>query len=181
MRLKNAVEQPARENLFAHIARAIALILGTSALAALVLGGMWMLLGWMRFYGLETGVVAQASPLEITDYQNNFLNATAYAIDCYNRFFQGNSRFGSGLGLIAGACFALLFLKRSPRPAQITGILLAGSIVAGRFILTFTSEPLPFLASLVIGALGFFALSLLAREPLSNLPSIGNSKISLPT
>lgn len=160
------------KNVIVETARAISLVVGTSALAALILGGTWILLGWMRFYGLETGVVAQATPLELTNYQNDFLNATAYLIDCYNRFFQGNSRFGSGLGLIAGSCIALLFLRRSPQPAKNAAVLLAGAIVAGRFCLTFTSAPLPFIVSLLIGASGFFLISRLAKEPLTALPLI---------
>ena len=160
------------KNVIVETARAVSLVAGTSAVAALVLGGSWILLGWMRFYGLETGVVAQATPLEITNYHNDFLNATAYLIDCYNRFFQGNSRFGSGLGLIAGSSIALLFLRRSPQPAKNAAILLAGAIVAGRFCLTFTSAPLPFIVSLLIGAIVFFLISLIAKEPLAALPVI---------
>lgn len=159
-------------NVTAETVRAVALVLSLSILAALLLGGTWVVLGWMRFYGLETGVVAEALPLEITDYHNGFLNVTANAIDCYNRLFQGNSRFGSGLGLIAGSCFALLFLKRSPRQAQVIAVLIAGAIVAGRFCLTFTSAPGPFIASILVGAAVFFLISLLAREQLPALPPV---------
>ncbi|MDZ4836962.1 MAG: hypothetical protein SGJ27_24530 [Candidatus Melainabacteria bacterium] len=163
------------KHVFFEVLRAVALVVSTSLIAALLIGGAWVVLGWMRFYGLETGVVAQATPLEITDYQNGFLNSTANAIDCYNLVFQGNSRFGSGLGLIAGACFGLLFLKRSPQPARLIGIAIAGAIVAGRFCLTFTSAPLPFLISMLIGVACFLAISVLAREPLPALPLIGKN------
>jgi hypothetical protein len=160
-------------SLIIHSIRAIVLVTTTSAFAALVLGAVWLLLGWMRFYGLETGVVAQALPLVHIDYQNSLLNFSAFVIDCYNSFFQGNSRFGSGLGLIAGACFSLLFLRKSPPQARMLGASLAGAIVAGRFCLTFTSSPAPFVVSLVLGSFCFFAIALVAREPLPALPLIG--------
>jgi hypothetical protein len=159
--------------------RAVAIVSINSFIAALVIGGAWLALGWMRFYGLETGVVAQALPLEHVDYHNAVLNLTASAIDSYNSFFQGNSRFGSGLGLMAGSCFSLLCFKRSPRSAQMLAVMLAGAIVAGRFCLTFTSSPAPFLVSIIVGAIGFLAISWFAREPLPALPLLDKPSAAL--
>jgi hypothetical protein len=152
--------------------RAVAGILALSIVGAVTFGYLWMFLGYLRFYGLEPGVVARAIPLELIDYGNSFLNMIAAAIDRYNVSFQGNARFGSGIGMIAAACCSLLLFKNKPVQVKVVAAFLAGAIVGGRFCLTFTSSPAPFLVSALFVALVFAAVQKLAQQKLPPLPTI---------
>lgn len=155
------------------LVRAIGTVVGTSAIAGLAIGGLWIVLGWMRFYGLEAGVVAQALPVESIDYHNALLNMTASLIDWYNGFFQGNSRFGSGIGLMAGASLSLLFLRKDLLPkTRLIAVFVAGAIFGGRLCLTFTSAPLPFLICAAVVALLFVAIASFSEEKLAVLPAV---------
>jgi hypothetical protein len=150
--------------------RAVATVLASSLTGALVIGNLWLLIGWMRFYGLEPGVVASAVPLEPVQYNNFFLNETGRFIDSYNLAFQGNARFGSGIGAIAGAGLALLALTDEGLSTRATAAAIAGAITGGRFALTFTSSPVPFLVSTILGLTLFVLVQLLTHERLNTIP-----------
>lgn len=148
-----------------------------SAFGALILGNLWVALGWMRFYGMEPGVVASAIPLDAVNYNNSFLNEVGKLIDSYNLYFQGNARFGSGIGLMAGGCLALLGLTRNALEVRTVAAAMAGALVAGRFCLTFTSAPTPFLISVAIGAIVLAAVQLATHETLPTLPCQKSGKV----
>jgi len=150
--------------------KSVSIVLAVSALGAVTIGSLWVLLGWMRFYGLETGVVAQAVPLDPVNYGNAFLNGTSQVIEWYNGTAQGNARFGSGMGLIAGSCLSLIALRRANLPARTCAVVLAGLITGGRLCLTFTSSPAPFLVCAALMGVLFGVAFFLTREPLPALP-----------
>lgn len=157
----------------AEMARAVAMVMILAAVSAIFFGYVWVAVGWMRFYGLEPGVVASAVPLDTIDYKNGFLNAVAQLVDLYNISFQGNARFGSGIGVIAGACASLLLLQHCSRPTKIVSAAVAGAAVGGRFCLTFTSAPAPFLLMIALGAFSFALIQFFVEEKLPSLPAVG--------
>lgn len=155
----------------AEMVRSVATVMVSGAVAAIFFGYVWVVVGWMRFYGLEPGVVALAVPLETIDYKYGFLNTVAQLIDLYNISFQGNARFGSGIGVIAGACASLLLLQKCTRPTKIVSAAVAGAAVGGRFCLSFTSAPTPFLLMVALGALSFALIQFCVEEKLPSLPT----------
>lgn len=153
-----------------HVMRALAFVLAASAIGAFVIANLWLLIGWMRFYGLEPGVVASAVPLETVDYHNIFLNEVGKLIDSYNLTFQGNARFGSGIGAVAGAGLALVAVSQACLSVRVAAAALAGAIIGGRIALTFTSSPILFLVSASAGFTFFAFIQLLTHETLPTIP-----------
>ncbi len=153
-----------------HVMRALAFVLAASFAGAFVIGNLWLLIGWMRFYGVEPGVVASAVPLDIVDYHNIFLNEVGKLIDSYNLMFQGNARFGSGIGAVAGAGMALVTVSQARLSVRVAAAALAGAIIGGRIALTFTSSPTPFLLSASLGFTFFALIQLFTHEKLPTIP-----------
>jgi len=152
------------------VMRAVAFVLAASAAGAFVIANLWLLIGWMRFYGLEPGVVASAVPLDIVDYHNVFLNEVGKLIDSYNLTFQGNARFGSGIGAIAGAGMALVAMSQDRLPVRVAAAAVAGAIIGGRLALTFTSSPIAFLLGTSLGFALFALIQLFIHENLPTIP-----------
>ncbi|MBX9671088.1 MAG: hypothetical protein K2X93_26095 [Candidatus Obscuribacterales bacterium] len=172
-----------KQNFLANISQvvsSISTVIGLSLAGATILGAAWVAVGWMRFYGIEVGVLPMALPVEPYDYNNPFLALIGRALDFYNCTFQGNSRFGSGLGLITGASIALLLIPAGKRAGRIAGALVAGVLVGGRVSLTFTSDPAPFLASALLTALLFFAIEQVTRQRLPLLPGVEYWRTAMP-
>ncbi len=163
-----------------EVLSAVSIVAGLSITSATILGAAWMAVGWMRFYGIEVGVLPQALPVAPCDYNNELLSLIGRALDCYNCTFQGNSRFGSGLGVIAGASIALLLIPADNRAGRATGALVAGALVGGRISLTFTSDPAPFLFGSLATALVFLIVEYLTRQQLPALPGIHYWKTTSP-
>ncbi len=174
-----AVEQNFLTNI-SQVVSSISIVLGLSLAGATILGAAWVAVGWMRFYGIEVGVLPLALPVEPHDYNNPFLALIGQSLDFYNCTFQGNSRFGSGLGLIAGASIALLLIPSGKRAGRIAGALVAGVLVGGRVSLTFTSDPAPFLASALLTALTFFVIEQATRQRLPPLPGVEYWRTAMP-
>lgn len=147
----------------------VSIVIISSLVGAIILGAVWVAIGWMRFHGVEPDVVASAIPLESVEYNNAFLNEVGKLIDYYNLCFQGNARFGSGIGLIAGAGLSILKMQRRSIVIKTVAASTAGALVGGRFCLTFTSSPVPVLVSAAFGAVTFALFQIATHETLPAL------------
>ncbi|MCA9800836.1 MAG: hypothetical protein KC777_02560 [Cyanobacteria bacterium HKST-UBA02] len=149
---------------------AVALIGAGAAVMAVVMGYAWELVCFMRSYGTVHALSATSMTLEPRDFHNQFLNSVASFLDLYNIAFPNNMRYGSGLGLIAGALIMLASLPGLTQPAwrhasvRFLAGAAAGAIVGGRLDLMVNSDPVPFLVTVALFALVVGALVLKAPE-----------------
>jgi hypothetical protein len=133
-----------------------------SALAAVILGPAFWCINWLRTCGLP------ADNFSIT--QTSLTGACAgdllsRSIEWYNTTFVGFSRFGSGIGIICGAFWAMGPAKAyRPVPRIITG-LVAGSLIFARLANMLTSDT-PFVGwAGLLGALWTAAYLYVAGRP----------------
>lgn len=159
---------------------AILLILTASALAAVFMGQVWNGVCWLRSYGLTVGIADQTISSQVlpsVDYGNAFLNAIGQFTDLYNSTFSGNARFGSGLGVIAGALIGLgvvaRFMPDIWQRAAFRAVLglTAGALIGARLVLIITSDPIPFLLGMIPGAISLAIIVVCCKE---TLPSLTN-------
>ncbi len=158
---------------------AISVICLTAATSAILMGYIWTFVCWLRSYGMASGLVDPASAAtSVRDYGNCILNAVAAQIHNYNLAFPGNSRFGSGLGIISGAMLGLGMMARRYRKSWQNQVLVrisagasAGALIGGRIALTFGSEPVPFMVGIVSGAV---LMALVAVSVCEQLPPLAS-------
>ena len=146
-----------------------------SLIAAFAMGWMWELIGLMRGFGAESGILIKNVYGLTPDYHNPILNFVASGIDLYNHSFPNNSRFGSGLGLIAGAFTSLNIFAHCNTRARVTGGIIAGWMIGGRLALTFTSLPIHFIVVSTLGALIVGYSCILRRKPMRAISEIRSS------
>ncbi|MBK9142335.1 MAG: hypothetical protein IPM23_07565 [Candidatus Melainabacteria bacterium] len=166
----------------AHALLAVALVCAAAAVMAVVMGHAWELVCFMRSYGSVHALSATSMTLEPRDFHNQFLNSVASLLDLYNITFPNNMRYGSGLGLIAGALIMLASLPVLTQSAwrhaavRFSAGAAAGAIAGGRLDLMVNSDPVPFLVTVVLFALVSGAAVLKAPE---RKPHVGKLLASL--
>jgi hypothetical protein len=115
-----------------------------SLLLSLVLSPVLGLINELRNYGLPADVTSVAqTPI----YVHSSKSAIAAFLDWYNSSMSGYARFGSGIGMISGAFWAMGGAKTFAGPARFLTGLTAGFLIGSRLALMITSDP-----PIVIGA-----------------------------
>ncbi len=142
---------------FAQSLSGIFLVLVLTAASALTFAVAWGLVDWMRNFG--TGL----APLPFLDHgclqtdtfrrfpAGSFCGVTEDLINWYNVTFCNALRFGSGLGIIGGAFFALSFVRHLGLTARIIAGFMAGALIGARSIMMVTSDVPFFFAGLCLG------------------------------
>jgi hypothetical protein len=168
-----------RANLI-ETSRAIAIILLCSLLVALALGVIWCIVDWLRYYGsgiklfpfLEPTTGGEA-PIHIYT-SGTIFGAIEEVLIQYNALARGAARFGTGMGLIAGAFLGLCLAPRRSTVARIVSGVLCGAIVGGRLLIMLSSSPRLLLLGAVTGAVIVTAVTTIsAREKIDSLPESG--------
>jgi len=122
-------------------------VLLASVVASLLLAPLLAFINVMRNYGNpgDMAAVSQASVYAAS-------NPIAAMIDSYNSSMSGYGRFGSGIGMIGGAFWAMGYAKSYSTVARIMTGLPAGFVIGARAGMMITSDAHIVIASGVIGA-----------------------------
>ncbi len=147
--------------------KAVALVLAVSAVLAVVGAIVWGALEWMRNYPASVHVVPDFFHTR-TDYEpppvtaSTPLEALAMNImNWYNMTFLGATRFGSGLGTIAGAFWSLSMVRSYPRLARLLAGLVGGAVIGSRLAQILGPFPKTFILATICGAaLGALTMAL---------------------
>jgi hypothetical protein len=157
----------------------LAALLLLPVVAAIAIGAVWGVVDWLRAYG--SGIspfpyfdhsVVQAEPFR-RQAAGTLLGGIEDLINWYNLNFRGATRFGSGIGLIAGAFIALGLFKGKSTILRLCAGVLAGSLIGARSVLMLGSGAPLFLVGLLTGAvLGAGYMTLCAGPAkIGSLPS----------
>lgn len=161
--------------------KALLLVAGTTAGSAIVMAIAWGALDWMRHFPAPVPVLPDFFHSR-TRYEPppsgavTPLEALATSIiNWYNLTFIGATRFGSGLGIIAGGIWSLTLVKGFPRVARVLAGLIGGALIGGRLALMLGSFPRTFLGSTICGALiGALIMMLVSdQKHIPELPDVG--------
>lgn len=114
----------------------------------------WSFVDWLRNYGTAPLLL----PFMAGTEWKPVLDGKAYGefdklVDLYNCSFPGFGRFGSGIGLIAGAFWSFSFIDSRCWIQRLTFGISAGAIAGSRLFLMFSSDWHMFLFGLSLGAL----------------------------
>jgi hypothetical protein len=133
-------------------------VLLVATAAAVLFGAVWGVVDWLRNFGSGLNpfpyfdkAQIQAQPYRIHP-AGSLLGSIDDLINWYNVVFRGATRFGSGLGLIAGAFMAMGCASSKAAVCRITTGLLAGGLIGSRSVLMLGSGAPLFLIGLVLGA-----------------------------
>jgi hypothetical protein len=126
---------------------------------AVIAGAVWGLVDWLRTYG--SGIApfpyfdCTQSGMEFhSRYQpGTFFGTIEIAINWYNTTFRGGTRFGSGLGFMAGAFVTMGFYKERDILVRTTAGVIIGAEIGARFVLNLGSGVPLFLVGVTIGAI----------------------------
>lgn len=163
------------------ILKAATLVVAMTVGLGLLMAVVWGALDWMRCFPAPVPVLpdflqttsryvppaaSAAGPLE---------GLAVAVMNWYNLTFIGATRFGSGLGGLAGAILALALVgsarARYPAVARVVAGLLGGAFIGGRLALMLGSFPRTFLWGTICGAVtGAAMLAASARESIPELP-----------
>jgi len=145
---------------------------------AVAAGAVWGLVDWLRSYGSGIAAFPYFDRSNIgLEFHNRYQPDTFFgiieaAINWYNSTFRGGTRFGSGLGLMAGAFAVMGFYKeRSIFIRALAGIV-TGAEIGARFVLNLGSGVPLFLVGITIGAIigGTYMAFGAAPSKADNLP-----------
>lgn len=174
-----------RLNLLWNLPLALVMILGISLIAGILMGIVWEGVCFLRYYG-SPFVITDKVPSILTarDFHSSFLNQVGAMLDVYNSSFPNNMRYGSGLGLIAGAIASLLLVKRvfsfawSGWMFRLLCGVTAGAVIGGRLNMVFNSDPVPFLTIMTLFAIGTgIVVSLLGPSKLPHIEQLWKEKM----
>lgn len=134
------------------------LVIVVSIVAAVAGGAYWGVVDWLRNFGADVSfcpyfdqLQAQAVPVHVYA-SGSFTGCIEDLINAYNLAFRGATRFGSGLGMIAGAFIAMGYAGGKNLPCRTVTGLVAGSIIGARSALMLGSGVPIFIVGLVAGA-----------------------------
>lgn len=128
-------------------------------LLAIMMGAVWGIVDWLRTFG--TGL----SPLPYFDHQQfqvvNFRHQTAGTvlgciedlINWYNATFRGATRFGSGIGYIAGAFIVAGMCKEQKLALRLLIGTTTGIMIGTRSVLMLGSGAPLFLVGMITGGI----------------------------
>jgi len=123
---------------FEQCLMAVGLVLVASAVGFIVLTPVLLAVSFLRNYGLAPDLSAVTQTAIFARPQTGEL---AKFLEWYNSLMPGYARFGSGLGMIAGAFWALGYAKPFHPIARILGGAMAGLIMGARLAMFITSDP----------------------------------------
>lgn len=139
--------------------------------AALLMGAVWGVVDWLQSYGtgLSPFPYFDHSPFRAEPFHqrtgDTLLRSLADIIDWYNLNFRGATRFGSGLGLIAGAFMAMnLFSDKGIVSRTVAGALAGASIGARSVLMLGSGAPL-FLLGFILGSIAGALYMMLCAGP----------------
>ena len=140
---------------------------------------LWCVVDWLRYYG--TGIkllpffeptTGGEQPIHIYNPRTIF-GAIENVLIQYNALARGASRFGTGLGLIAGAFLGLCLAPRRSAFARVVAGSICGALVGGRLLIMLSSSPRLLLLGAAVGAiLVVLVTTIAAREKINPLPEI---------
>jgi hypothetical protein len=163
------------------ILEAATLVIGMTVGLGLIMAVVWGALDWMRYFPAPVPVLpdflhTKSRYVPPAASASAPLESLAVAVmNWYNLTFIGATRFGSGLGMLAGAIWALAVVgstrARYPAAARAVAGLLGGAFIGGRLALMLGSFPRTLLWGTICGALiGAAMLAAGARESIPELP-----------
>ncbi len=125
---------------------AVLLVLALSGIAAVAFGFAWGLLDWMRNFGTDAALFPYLGSTAGREQMFHLFSSGPLVhlegmIYWYNATFQGATRFGSGVGLIAGSIVALSLARKYGFLPRMVAAVVAGILLGGRMALMVTSEP----------------------------------------
>jgi hypothetical protein len=157
--------------------RGAAIILVCALLSAVLMGLIWCVVDWLRYYGTGIKLFPFFEPTTGGDQPihiyapGTVFSAIEDVLIQYNAIARGASRFGTGLGLIAGAFLGLCLAPRRSAVARIVTGAVCGALVGGRLLIMLSSSPKLLLLGAALGAVLVVAVtSIAARERIQPLP-----------
>jgi len=155
--------------------KAVSIVVSISLALAIAMAICWGCLEWMRNFPSRVPVLPDFFHTK-TDYQAPPVTAAtpleAMAIDFmnwYNITFIGATRFGSALGIIAGAIWSCSLVRVYPRAARLCAGLVAGAFIGSRLAQILGPFPRTFIVATICGAtLGALSMAL----PPSRIPPL---------
>ncbi len=122
-------------------------------------GAYWGVIDYLRNFGSSISLCPYFDHLQVAALPfrahtaGSFLGAIEDLINCYNLAFPGATRFGSGLGLIGGAFWALRFARGRGLLCRCFAGVAGGVLIGARAALMLGSGAGVFLVGLVSGGL----------------------------
>jgi hypothetical protein len=156
--------------------RAVCTIVLCSTGLALLIGVVWCIVDWLRYYGSGITMFPFFEPTTggeqpIRLYAGTIFGAIEDVLIQYNAVARGAARFGTGLGLIAGAFVGLCLAPRTSTFCRIVAGITCGAIAGGRLLIMLSSSPRLLLLGAVVGAALVVAVTVIsARENIQPLP-----------
>lgn len=156
---------------------AISVIL-VASVAAVLMGAVWGVIDWLRNFGSGLNpfpyfdkAQIQAQPYRIHPV-GTLLGTIDDLINWYNVVFRGATRFGSGIGWIAGAFAAMSPASGKPLACRLTTGLLAGALIGSRSVMMLGSGAPLFLIGLSLGAIlaALYMVNCAGPEKFQSLP-----------
>lgn len=124
---------------------------------AVLMGALWGLVDWLRNYGTGASALPYFDHL-LFQLETFKMHAAGTIIGCikeginfYNLTFCGATRFGSGIGFVAGAFIVMGMFKKERLALRITAGAIAGAMIGARSALMFGSGTLVFLVGMSAG------------------------------
>jgi apolipoprotein N-acyltransferase len=111
---------------------------------AFAMGAVWGIVDWLRNYG--TGI----SPFPYFDHPQFQIEDI---INWYNSTFRGATRFGSGLGFIAGAFIVIGLFKEQRLPVRLLVGVATGMMIGTRSVLMLGSGAPLFVVGMIAGGI----------------------------
>lgn len=129
---------------FEQSVKAVGLVVVSSIVGLCLLTPVLLAVSFLRNYGLAPDL---SSVTQTAIFAESHTGELAKFFEWYNSLMPGYARFGSGLGMIAGAFWALGYAKPYHAVARILGGFTAGFIMGARLAMFITSDP-----PIVVGA-----------------------------
>lgn len=169
------MSRPSRNSLEKYLRTVVAMVQSVTVVVAVTVGLAiagaitWGVLEWMRNYPASVQVVPDFFHVR-TDYEpppviaSSALDEFALKImNWYNMTFLGATRFGSGLGAIAGGLWSLSMVRSFPKPARLAAGLVGGALIGSRLAQILGPFPKTFIASIICG--GIAGATIMALMP----------------
>lgn len=159
------------------VSKALVIVLAMVLVAPYVFGQWWALVDWLRNYGSSIQALpamdTQVVPSQVYRHwpAGSFCGFWEDAINWYNFTFKSATRFGSGIGLIGGAIFAIMSCRRLGLAARIAAGAIGGALIGARSILMVTSDVPYFLVGLGLGS-ALAVVAAIVNDPRRMFPDL---------
>jgi hypothetical protein len=182
MQIGEFLKQDNRQDRVLAVLLSILYLVVVACAAAWLVGLLWGIINFLQTFGTYNATVPfpyfDPSPIPEQPYRayhrGTFTGTIEDWINWNNAYFRGATRFGSGLGLIAGAIYAATTFHFKRAQDRLPIIVLAGVLIGARSMLMIASAPISAAAgSLVCAVVAVLLTALSVRDTrVPKLPKI---------